>query len=41
MSQENVEVAKEFTRRFEGGDRGDWRDYFDPKEALKAAGLSE
>jgi len=37
MSQENVEVVKEFTRRFEGGDRGDWRDYFDPNVVLDAS----
>jgi uncharacterized protein len=30
MSQENVEVVKEFTRRFERGDRDGWREYFDP-----------
>jgi uncharacterized protein len=30
MSQENVEVVKEFTRLFEGGDRDEWREYFVP-----------
>jgi ketosteroid isomerase-like protein len=30
MSQENVEVVKEFTRLFEEGDREAWRDYFVP-----------
>ena len=30
MSQENVEVIKEFTSRFEGGDREEWRGHFDP-----------
>ena len=30
MSQENVEIVKEFTRLFEKGDRDAWRDYFDP-----------
>jgi FkbM family methyltransferase len=30
MSQENVEVVKEFTRSFEQGDRDSWREYFDP-----------
>jgi uncharacterized protein len=30
MSQENVEIVKEFTRRFERGDRDSWRQYFDP-----------
>jgi uncharacterized protein len=30
MSQENVEIVKEFTRLFENGDRDAWRDYFDP-----------
>jgi ketosteroid isomerase-like protein len=30
MSQENVEIVKEFTRLFEEGDRDRWRDYFDP-----------
>ena len=30
MSQENVEVVKEFTRLFENGDRDAWRDYLDP-----------
>ena len=30
MSQENVELVKEFTNLFEAGDRNAWRDYFDP-----------
>jgi ketosteroid isomerase-like protein len=30
MSQENVEVVKAFTRRFERGDRDEWREHFDP-----------
>ena len=30
MSQENVEVIKEFMSRFEGGDRAEWRGHFDP-----------
>jgi uncharacterized protein len=30
MSQENVEIVKEFTRRFERGDRDGWREHFDP-----------
>jgi ketosteroid isomerase-like protein len=30
MSQENVEIVKRFTRRFERGDRDAWRDYFAP-----------
>jgi ketosteroid isomerase-like protein len=30
MSQENVEIVKEFTRSFEEGDRDAWRDYFAP-----------
>jgi ketosteroid isomerase-like protein len=30
MSQENVEIVKEFTRLFEKGDRDSWREYFDP-----------
>jgi uncharacterized protein len=30
MSQENVEIVKEFTRLFEKGDRDVWREYFDP-----------
>jgi ketosteroid isomerase-like protein len=30
MSQENVDVVKEFTRLFEEGDREAWRDYFAP-----------
>jgi uncharacterized protein len=30
MSQENVEIVKEFTRLFERGDRDSWREYFDP-----------
>ena len=29
MSQENVEIVKEFTRLFETGDRDGWREYFD------------
>jgi ketosteroid isomerase-like protein len=30
MSEENVEIVKEFTRLFEKGDRDSWREYFDP-----------
>jgi uncharacterized protein len=30
MSQENVEIVKQFTRLFEAGDRDEWRAYFDP-----------
>jgi ketosteroid isomerase-like protein len=30
MSQENVEIVKEFMGLFEAGDRNEWRDYFDP-----------
>jgi ketosteroid isomerase-like protein len=30
MSQENVEIVKEFSRLFEEGDRDAWRDYFAP-----------
>jgi ketosteroid isomerase-like protein len=30
MSQENVEIVKEFTLVFEQGDRDEWRHYFDP-----------
>ena len=30
MSEENVEIVKEFTRLFEKGDRDEWRKYFDP-----------
>ena len=30
MSQENVEIVKEFTRLFEAGGREEWREYFDP-----------
>jgi ketosteroid isomerase-like protein len=30
MSQDNVEIVKEFTRHFQNGDREAWRDYFDP-----------
>jgi ketosteroid isomerase-like protein len=30
MSQENLEIVKEFTRLFEGGARDEWREYFDP-----------
>jgi ketosteroid isomerase-like protein len=30
MSQENVEIVKEFTRLFQNGDREAWRAYFDP-----------
>src|SRR6188472_3985288 len=30
MSEENVQIVKEFTRSFEGGDRDEWREYFDP-----------
>jgi ketosteroid isomerase-like protein len=30
MSEENVEIVREFTQLFEKGDRDKWRDYFDP-----------
>jgi ketosteroid isomerase-like protein len=30
MSQENVEIVKDFTRSFEEGDRDEWREHFDP-----------
>src|SRR5688572_9474474 len=30
MSRENVEVVRRFSRIFEGGDREEWRKYFDP-----------
>jgi uncharacterized protein len=30
MSQENVEVVKEFSQLFAAGDRENWREYFDP-----------
>ncbi|MCC6178369.1 MAG: nuclear transport factor 2 family protein [Chloroflexi bacterium] len=30
MSQENVEIVKEFTSLYVAGDRTAWRDYFDP-----------
>jgi len=30
MSGENVEVVKRFMSRFEGGDRQEWREHFDP-----------
>jgi uncharacterized protein len=30
MSQENVEIVKEFTRLFEQGDHHSWRRYFHP-----------
>jgi ketosteroid isomerase-like protein len=46
MSQENVETVREFTRRFEAGDRDSWREYFDPAviwdtsaSSLPAAGV--
>jgi uncharacterized protein len=29
VSQENVEVVKRFMRRFEAGDRDEWREHFD------------
>jgi ketosteroid isomerase-like protein len=31
MSQENVEIVKEFMSLFEAGDRETWREYFDPE----------
>jgi ketosteroid isomerase-like protein len=31
MSQENVELVKEFTQLFAAGDRDKWREYFDPE----------
>jgi uncharacterized protein len=34
MSQENIEVVKAFTRRFEGGDRDEWREDFDSDVVL-------
>ena len=30
MSEENVEIVKEFSQLFEKGDRDKWREYFDP-----------
>jgi uncharacterized protein len=30
MSQENVEIVKEFAQLYATGDRERWRDYFDP-----------
>ena len=30
MSQENVEIVKEFSELFESGDREKWREFFDP-----------
>ncbi|HWG09136.1 MAG TPA: nuclear transport factor 2 family protein [Solirubrobacteraceae bacterium] len=30
MSQENVEIVKDFTRLFEQGDRDEWREFFAP-----------
>jgi uncharacterized protein len=30
MSEENVEIVKEFTSLFQAGDRNLWRNYFDP-----------
>jgi uncharacterized protein len=46
MSQENVEIVKEFTAQFEAGDRESWHDYFDPdviwdtsSSAMPAAGI--
>ena len=30
MSEENVEIVKEFSQLFEAGDRDEWREYFDP-----------
>lgn len=30
MSEENVEIVKEFSRLYERGDRDKWREYFDP-----------
>jgi uncharacterized protein len=44
MSQENVEIVKEFTKLFEAGDRDSWRDYFDrdvmwDTSAMPSAGI--
>jgi uncharacterized protein len=30
MSEENIEIVKQFTRLFEEGDRDKWREFFDP-----------
>jgi hypothetical protein len=37
MSQENVEVVKGFLSRFEGGDRHEWREHFDPNVVWDAS----
>ena len=37
MSQENVEVVKAFTRRFEEGDRDEWREHFDSDVVFDAS----
>lgn len=31
MSQENIELVKEFSQLFQEGDREKWREYFDPQ----------
>ncbi len=40
MSQENVELVKEFTRLFEEGDRNAWRNYFAPNVVWDTSGSS-
>jgi ketosteroid isomerase-like protein len=30
MSEENVEIVREMSNRFEAGDREEWREHFDP-----------
>ncbi len=40
MSQENVELVKEFTRLFEEGDRDAWRNYFAPNVVWDTSGSS-
>jgi len=40
MSQENVEIVKEFTSFYEAGDRERWREYFD-RDVVWDASASE
>ncbi len=40
MSRENVEIVRRFVALYEAGDRGAWRDYFDPECTWDTSGTA-